>query len=80
MEKSTGTVYVYGNKFKIEVKRFVDGIINETVRHDDILDHTVVYGYKFNWNLIPNFHEMSVKDIRKIIEQHFINYLTNSPE
>lgn len=80
MEKSTGTVYVYGFKFKIDVKRFADGIINESVKHDDMHNHTDVYDYRFNWNLIPNFREMSVKDIRKSIEQHFINYLTNLPE
>lgn len=80
MEKSVGTVYLYEFKYKIEVKRFADGIINVTVRHDDMLDHTDVYGYKFNFDLIPNFREMSVKDIRKSIEQHFINYLTSLTE
>lgn len=77
MEKSTGAIIVYGNKYRITVKRFEGGIINESICHDDKFDNSVVYGYRFNWNLIPNFREMSVKDIRKEIEKHFMNYITS---
>ena len=78
MEKSTGAIIIYSNKYRITVKRFKGGIIYESICHDDKFDHSVVYGYKFNWNLIPNFREMSVKDIRKEIEKHFINYMTST--